>query len=158
MRDESQFIGIDNNRLLHVREVGKLCYELASRLFYWDESKCRQMFVMGFLHDVGYEFAEEQTEHEKIGGELMFATGYQHAEPIRLHGDPNVSLSDDRLLLLNIADMTVNGEGERVGFDKRLEGIGFRYGKDSEQYEAASAVIRKIRSELKRREIRELPL
>lgn len=51
--DQGQYIGIDDNRLAHMREVGRLCYELAADLFGWDEQRCRQMFIMGFLHDVG---------------------------------------------------------------------------------------------------------
>lgn len=149
--------GIDDNRLLHMREVGRLCSDLAREVFGWDEKQSRHMFVMGFLHDIGYEFAENQTDHEEIGGDLLSATNYLHAEPIRLHGDPNADLSDDRLLILNISDMTVSGDGRRVGFETRLQDIADRYGKDSQQYQTAARVIDSIQLELERRGLK-LPI
>lgn len=149
--DRGQYIGIDDNRLVHMREVGRLCSELAFDLFGWNEHECRQMFVMGFLHDIGYQFAENQPDHEEIGGALLASAKYEHAEPIRFHGDPEADLSDDRLLILNISDMAVSGDGKRVGFVTRLEDIATRYGKESPQYETSARVIAAIRAELKRR-------
>ena len=152
------FLGIDDNRLLHMREVGRLCYQLAADLFKWEESTCRQMFLMGFLHDVGYEFASNQSDHEFIGGELLAETNYTHSEPIRLHGNPNADLTDDRLFLLNLADMVVSGDGERIGFTRRLQGIADRYGSESEQYDRALRVINGLRDELTRRGMADLPV
>ena len=149
--NQGQYIGITDNRLMHMREVGRLCSELAFDLFGWNERDCRQMFVMGFLHDIGYEFAENQADHEVIGGVILASAGYEHAKPIRFHGDPEADLSDDRLLILNISDMTIGGDGKRVGFVTRLKDIKTRYGKESPQYENSARVIAAIRAELKRR-------
>lgn len=149
--DQGQYIGIDDNRLAHMREVGRLCYELAADLFGWDEQRCRQMFIVGFLHDVGYEFSEKQTDHEEVGGALLADAGYAYAEPIRRHGDPEADFSDDRLLILNAADMSVSKNGQRVGFAARLADIAARYGEDSPQYENSARVIDAVSDELKRR-------
>ena len=46
--DQGQYIGIDDNRLAHMREVGRLCYELAADILGWDEQRCRQMFIGTF--------------------------------------------------------------------------------------------------------------
>lgn len=49
-------IGIDENRINHMLEVGRMCYELARDIFDLPKEEAEQMFVMGILHDIGYEF------------------------------------------------------------------------------------------------------
>lgn len=43
----ASYIGITDNRLLHMRAVGRVCHMLARDVFGWDEARCRQMFVLG---------------------------------------------------------------------------------------------------------------
>src|SRR5690625_5769046 len=61
---QREFIGIDDNRLLHVREVGRVCAELSESLFGWPDSKSREMFVLGFVHDIGYEYSSNQQNND----------------------------------------------------------------------------------------------
>ena len=74
MTDEMPAIGMDENRLRHCHGVGVKASELGRALFGWSDEKCREMFVMGYLHDVGYQFAHEQSEHEELGGDLLRET------------------------------------------------------------------------------------
>ena len=53
MTDSTPAIGMDDNRLRHCRGVGMKASELGRTLFGWSDDKCREMFVMGYLHDVG---------------------------------------------------------------------------------------------------------
>ena len=45
------------------------------------------------------------------------------------------------LLILNLADMSVNGKGEKVPVMERLKTIKDRYGKFSEEYEHAKEMV-----------------
>ncbi|MDN5903574.1 HD domain-containing protein [Corynebacterium casei] len=144
------YIGIDDRRLLHVREVGRVCAELADSLFGWPESKSREMFILGFIHDVGYEYSSDQQQHEEIGGTILKPMGFKYAQEVYCHGNPEVTEMTHELLILNIADMSVNGSGQRVSFDQRLQDIENRYGVESSQYQNAVALTSKIESELER--------
>lgn len=65
------YLRIDDDRLLHVRGVGERAEELSHELFDWNEEKCREMFVLGYLHDVGYQYSRNQPQHEGISGVLI---------------------------------------------------------------------------------------
>lgn len=131
-------------------EVGRLCYELARDIFEISEKEAEQMFVMGILHDIGYEFVSNQLEHAQKGGEILKSAGFQHWEPVARHGTENIDVSDHRDLVLNIADMSVGKTGKRIGFNKRLQDIENRYGKDSPQYVTSKNVIEKICEEIQK--------
>lgn len=147
------FIGINDNRLFHVREVAHVCRELSHPLFGWGEAKSREMFALGFVHDIGYAFAPQQNMHEHIGGELLRPTGFSYAQEVFDHGDPDVEIMSDELLLLNIADMSVNAAGMRVTFEQRLSDIEDRYGESSSQYIRAASVVARIGRELDWRKV-----
>lgn len=44
-------------------------------------------------------------------------------------------------VLLNIADMSINSQGDEVSFGKRLEDVISRYGAESLQYKECSEMI-----------------
>lgn len=145
---QREFIGIDDNRLLHVREVGRVCAELSESLFGWSDSKSREMFVLGFVHDIGYEYSSNQQQHEKVGGTILDPMRFKYAQEVYRHGNPHVEEITHELLILNIADMSVNGSGQRVSFDERLQDIEDRYGTESTQYQNAKKLVSKINNEL----------
>lgn len=37
------------------------------------------MFLIGFLHDVGYEFVEDPIKHEEVGGRILEQLGFRYA-------------------------------------------------------------------------------
>ena len=43
-------------RYQHCYSVGKKMYWYAKEVWGWDEQRCRDMFVLGNIHDIGYEF------------------------------------------------------------------------------------------------------
>lgn len=106
-----------------------------------------EAYVIGLLHDIGYLQGRE--DHERSGADLLEEMGFRHetATAIRFHGDnpykTRIDFQDDEafisreFILLLEADMSVDARGFRVGFDKRLEDIEERYGKDNIAYATA---------------------
>lgn len=92
-------------------------------------------YTAGLLHDIGY--LEGRNGHEEAGaeileacgmsGEIVFAIAY-HAEDLR--NIPENQLSPILVLMIE-ADLSVEVNGFRVGFDKRLADIGHRYGTEN---------------------------
>lgn len=141
-------VGVTNERLTHMRQVGRVCARAAKELFGYSQQECQQMFIMGFLHDIGYEFTKNQPDHNRVGGELLKQAGYVHAEPIISHGDPTADFTDERVLLINYADMSVDSSGKFVGFSTRLKDIASRYGSESPQYITSAKVVSAVQDQL----------
>ena len=133
MDEIKQIIGLNENRLKHCRAVAEKAYKLASELTDWDEEKCSEMYVLGFLHDVGYAFAVNQEDHERIGGEILGISGYKYWKEVYWHGRVTDQHSSRELDILNLADLLTNFDGEPVSISERLKSIGERYGFASTQ-------------------------
>ena len=140
----NNYIGISEDRLHHILGVARESYQIAKDKGY-DEVFCKKMFMIGWNHDVGYEFAKEQTEHPQISSEMVhslvcinkiydtpISTKTNHA--INYHGCyPDKSIKDNKeWIILNIADLTIDSKGNKVDIMQRLEDIKNRYG--SNQY------------------------
>lgn len=105
-----------------------------------------EMFVLGLLHDIGYLYGTQ--DHPVTGARLLSSMGFDHCESISWHGTtPNVykgltTLEPPKeLQLLWEADLSVDHEGNIVGFEKRLKDIEIRYGLRSMQYSDARETI-----------------
>ena len=94
-------------------------------------------FVLGFLHDIGYEFVDEQKDHAKMGGWILKSQGYKYWREVYYHGIPYPGYSSKLLTLLNQVDITTGPTGEYMTIEERLQDIGNRYGKDSRQLQDA---------------------
>lgn len=64
------YIGISEARLHHILGVARKSYKIAKEMGY-DERFCRRCFMLGWIHDVGYEFSEKQSEHPNVSAELL---------------------------------------------------------------------------------------
>ena len=127
---------IDENRKKHIFAVAKLMEEKAEKLGLDRE----EMFTLGFLHDIGYEFGESE-EHHIIGYEILKKQNYKYAKEVKYHGIPTKEYSSLALDLLNYADMHINKKGEYVTFEERLADIAERRGEDSNAYKNCKIVI-----------------
>ena len=104
-----------------------------------------EMYVLGLLHDIGKLYPGEMDAngrtsykgHAKKGGKLLADMGFYDWREIAHHGHPEENFWSVKLLLLNMADLSVNGKGEIVPIPKRLESIKFRYGENSDEYKRA---------------------
>ena len=142
---ENNFIGISENRLKHSLAVAKECYYLSINIFQKSDLYGKQMFVMGFNHDIGYEYTEssQKNKHNNIGALMLEITFNLTKEKenkfinaIKYHGNPETPEEYRTLewIILNLADLTVNSKGEKVSVLKRFQDIKERFGSDSKSY------------------------
>lgn len=139
-------IGITSNRIKHMLGVAKRCHELGQE-YGLDENRCQELFVLGLVHDVGYEFTNdgEPTKHAEIGGAILKRLGFNLSDEVAQHGD--IVTQSLELFILNCADMTVNSSGERVTMEERLEKILGNYGSHSIQYKNAKSMTELLRKQ-----------
>lgn len=131
------------DRQKHIATVAELMRSKTQALS-WSEDKSAEMYLLGFLHDTGYAFADNQSEHAKRGGETLEKSGYKYWREVYYHGMPNSPYRSQELDLLNTCDMLVDYSGKIVTVQERLDGIKIRYGEESQQYKAAIALAAEL--------------
>lgn len=102
-------------------------------------------FILGLLHDIGYQFTENKGEHAKIGGEILRNQGYKYWKEVYYHGIPQEDFDSTMLQLLNYADMTIGPTGNELTIEERILDISNRYGKGSIQEETAIALAKQLK-------------
>lgn len=127
---------ISGNKLRHSLGVARACQQYGKDI-HADEEYCDALFIMGFLHDIGYEKSPD-TSHPSVGGSMIdaFLKYPEMLEAIRHHGKKLENLNKVDTIL-NTADLTVSYNGKPCTVYERLEGIKKRYGDDSEHYKNA---------------------
>lgn len=146
-------IGIGDNRLKHILQVARLSAILASELFGWSEEKCKEMFLLGYLHDIGYEYAEHADSHPEVAAQILRDAGYKYWQEVKWHGIPNPPYESDELLVLNLADMMTDGSGRPVTLRERLLDIEERHGSKSSQLLNSRIVSQALSDTLKSRSL-----
>lgn len=136
-------LSISDERLKHSLEVARFMKKSAMDTG-WTKQKCEEMFVLGLLHDIGYEFAEQQCDHASVGGEILKNQGYKYWQEVFYHGKLDVEFISEELTMLNIADMHVDSSGKKVTVAFRLKDICERYGVESIQYREAKELAEKL--------------
>ncbi len=107
--------------------------------------------MLGWIHDVGYEFSKKQSEHPNISAELLRTLGdvdineewVNALSAIRSHGLYTENETVE-WIILNAADMLVDSQGNEVSVSKRLDDIRNRYGEHSDQYLTACDICYRI--------------
>jgi hypothetical protein len=110
----------------------------------WDEDKQQELFVMGMLHDLGYEFIENGEESE-IFGEFLERQNYKYWQEIYWHGVPYPKYESLELDLLRYADMHIDGKGNFVSYEGRLAEIAHRRGINTKAYTNSEKIIEELR-------------
>lgn len=110
----------------------------------WGEEKAREMFVLGYLHDIGYEHCTNTKDHPTVGGLMLKSSGYKYWQEVFWHGQVQGVYSTPELLLLNEADLSVDANGNLVGVAMRIADIGMRYGFGSDEYNGAKELAKKL--------------
>ncbi len=113
------------NRRNHMNEVAELCYELAKDKYNMTEEDSRKAFYMGYIHDIGYRFCDNKSEHPEVGFWMLPVDEISQA--ILYHGSSSAVPKSVYLLILNEADLRVNSKGQRVTVKERLKDIAKRY-------------------------------
>lgn len=138
---------ISESRWKHILGVARRCKELACKFKPNDNKYAEDMFLLGLLHDFGYEFIESNESHAITGGEILKRSGYQYWQEVSLHGNEKVEQMSDELFILNCADMTTGPNGEDLTMEARLKEIGNRFGFDSEPYKKCVIEINKLKTD-----------
>ena len=134
---------MNEDRLRHSIAVARKMVEIAKSKNLSDED-IKNCFIIGYNHDIGYEFTKNGNNHNTIGGEIL-RNNFKYWREIYYHGEINVEYKSLYLDILNQADMQIDKYGNDVGYNKRLEDIKNRYGKDSDVYNKCCKIVDKIR-------------
>lgn len=130
---------MDEERLKHSLGVAKKMVSIAQELGL-DEEEQKELFILGFNHDIGYEYGDS-SDHGEVGGKLLEESEYKYWKEIYYHGKITDEYESLYLDILNTADMLIDGTGKDVGFDGRLKDIEERYGIDSAVYNRCRDLI-----------------
>lgn len=126
-------IDFPENRYKHCYAVGKIMYEYSKQIFEWPEEKAIEMFVLGNIHDIGYELEPDPFKHEEIIANSL-SNSYKYYNEIKYHSKLQNKYQSKELDLLYFADMVVNGYGNLCTFEERLQDLKNRYGENSDVY------------------------
>lgn len=130
------------DRLKHSLGVANKMQELAKDKAEVDSNDA---FILGLLHDIGYQFTENTGEHAKVGGEVLKNQGYKYWKEVYYHGIPQKDFDSPMLQLLNYADMTIGPTGNELTIKERILDISNRYGRGSIQEETAIALAKQLK-------------
>ena len=145
---------ITQNRWQHILGMARKAKILADKLKPNNVQYAEDMFLLGMMHDLGYEFIESNTSHAAIGGEILKRNNYRYWQEVSLHGDEKVDNMSDELFILNSADMSTGPNGEDFTFDERLKEIAQRFGKDAYAYKKCVVEVEKLRADKRYEKIR----
>ena len=134
---------MDIDRLKHSYAVANKMVELGKEKGL-KENELNDLLLLGYLHDIGYQYGDN-TNHNTIGGLLLKNNNYKYWKEVYYHGIPDSEYKSLYLKILNTADMMIDKYGNDVGFEKRLEDIKARYGKNSIQYKNCSKMISELK-------------
>lgn len=138
---------ITENRWKHILGVARKAKEFACRFKPNDGKFAEDMFLLGVLHDMGYEFMESNAGHAAIGGEILKRNNYKYWQEVFLHGDETVEDMSDELFILNCADMSTGPSGENFTFEERLAEIASRFGKEADAYKKCVTETEKLKAD-----------
>ena len=152
------YIGISEDNLKHMLGVARKAYALCKD-FGLDEDYARHMFVLGYNHDIGYEFSETPEDHflqslrlldngvayyregkinRNFDGGLArpAATAVGYCSSV-IGKDTGAFISDLDWVILTIADLTIDNKGIEISVTDRLVELKNQYGADSGIFKGA---------------------
>ena len=130
---------MDENRSLHSLGVAKKMVAIGKSKGL-KASDLNDLFTLGIVHDMGYEFGPGN-EHQKLGGLVLKENGYRYWQEVYYHGLIQNEYSSLFLDILNQADMQIDKKGKDVGYSGRLEYIKSRYKEDSKVYASCVELV-----------------
>lgn len=98
---------MDQDRLKHSLAVARKMMEIAKSRDL-SEEQIKECFIIGYNHDIGYEFANNGINHNIIGGEILKNNGFKYWREVYYHGETNPEYESIYLDILNQADMQID--------------------------------------------------
>ena len=135
---------ITSNRWHHILGVARKAKILALALKPNDEKYSEDMFLLGMLHDFGYEFTENGKKHAMVAGQILERSGYKYWQDVVNHSEKATDNMSDETFIINCADLSVSPDGKDITIAERVEDIGRRHGKNSTQYLIAFEKLQKL--------------
>lgn len=135
---------MDNDRLKHSIAVARKMVEIGKSKNF-NDIELQDLFLLGYNHDIGYEFAKENVNHGVIGGNILKNNGYKYWQEVYYHGEIDIDYKSKYLNILNQADMQIDKYGNDVGYEKRLADIRNRYGEDSQMFKKCEQLINNLK-------------
>ena len=134
---------MDYDRLKHSLAVARKMVSIGKNKGL-SEEQLQELFILGYNHDIGYEFGTNDN-HSVIGGNILKQSNYKYWQEVYYHGQIECEYKSLYLDILNKADMQIDKYGNDVGYDKRLEDIKIRYGENSQVYIQCQNLINKLK-------------
>ena len=134
---------MDEDRIKHSIAVARKMVAIAKSKNLSEEEK-KNCFVIGYNHDIGYEFTTNGINHNIIAGQILKNNNFKYWREIYYHGEINTDYNSIYLTILNQADMQIDKYGNDVGYSKRLEDIKNRYYENSEIYNKCYKLVKMI--------------
>ena len=135
----------DNDKAKHCLNVARKCYEIAKEKYGQDEDFARKMWLIGYCHDIGYEFTDKENPHDHalIANQMIVSAFNVSCSAILNHGKriPQNSLE---LKILNEADLLVDRKGNISSVESRLSDIAMRYSFESPEYTNAHWLAKEL--------------
>lgn len=75
---------MDENRLKHSIAVARKMVEIAKSKNMSDE-EIKNCFIIGYNHDIGYEFTKNGINHNIIGGEILKNINFKYWKEVYYH-------------------------------------------------------------------------
>lgn len=133
---------MNNDRINHSLGVANKMVELGKKNNL-SNNQLDELFLLGYLHDIGYNFGNNEN-HNIIGGKILKDNNYKYWKEVYYHGIPNSEYKSLYLDILNYADMSIDKYGNDVSFEKRLEDVKNRYGEGSIQYINCGKIVEEL--------------
>ena len=134
------------SRMLHCHNVGLRMYSYAKQRWGWPQDRCDDMYILGMMHDIGYELNPDPYEHDEAMAKALGHAGYKYIEEIRHHSFLQTDYDTPEMQLLYFGDSTVDGKGRWCTFEERLKDVEERHGKGSAVYQDTLAIIEHLKS------------
>lgn len=133
------------SRYRHCHSVGKRMQDYASTVLGWPKERCDEMFVLGCIHDIGYELDGDAFDHDNVLADIL-GESYKFNKEVRYHSKWQTECVSEEMLLLYFGDATVDGQGNWCTFDERLTDLKRRYGEESEVYKVSEEIVEQLRN------------
>lgn len=114
-------MGIDNKRIVYCLGVARKMKKLAEQAHPGDKDFANDMFILGLIHEVGFEFTTLDIVANEIGGSALKRNGYKYWEEASHFGIGHCQYKSEALDILNTAILTTSEDGEDISVEEKLE-------------------------------------